>query len=66
MPHEEDYGVIKEMKRAAAKQAPHAYAMRQQPAKKNPGTGRSVSPGWTAGGSMNTGGKRRPGRLGPG
>ena len=46
--------------RQPAKQAPHAYATKQQPAK-GIQAGRSVSPGWTAGGKMNGGGKRRPG-----
>ena len=47
--------------RKPAKRAPHAYQTTQQPASKNAGMGRSVSPGWTAGGDMNTGKKRRPG-----
>ena len=63
MPHGDDYGVIKEMKRAPARQAPHAYATRQQPASGNPGTGRIIAKGSSfAGGDMQRGGKRRPGR----
>ena len=46
--------------RPAAKKAPHAYQMTQQPAKAIE-AGRSISPGWTKGGKMNAGGKRRPG-----
>lgn len=63
MPHRDDYGVIAEMKRKAASKAPHAYATTQQPASKNPGTGRfgGIFPK-VSGGSMQGGGKRRPNR----
>ena len=48
--------------RQAAKQAPHAYQKTQQPAGKNPGTGRFGGLGAkTSGGAMQGGGKRRPG-----
>lgn len=63
MPMKEGYhNPVMPLDRKAASKAPHAYAMRQQPAKSKAGVGRSVSPGFTAGGSMNTGGKRRPNR----
>ena len=46
--------------RQPAKQAPHASATRQQPAKSNPGTGRlgGMFPK-VSGGAMQGGGKRR-------
>ncbi len=48
--------------RKAAKQAPFAYQKTQSPATKNPGTGRLGGRGSkTSGGSMQGGGKRRPG-----
>ena len=57
-----DYGVAKENKRRQASKAPHAYAVTQQPAKAKSGVGKSVSPGFTAGGGMQGGGRRRSGR----
>ena len=49
--------------RAAAKTAPHAYAKTQQPATKNPGTGRFGGVfSKVSGGAMQGGGKRRPNR----
>ena len=49
--------------RKPVKQAPHAYAKMQQPETKNPGTGRfgGIFPK-VSGGSMQSGGKRRPNR----
>ena len=50
--------------RPAAKRAPHAYQTTQQPAKKNPGTGRFGGVfAKVSGGAMQKGGKRRPGRM---
>ena len=48
--------------RPAAKQAPHAYQVTQQPETKNPGTGRfgGLFPK-ASGGTMQGGGKRRSG-----
>ena len=56
-----EYGVTKECKRQPASQAPHAYMKQTQPSTWKVG-GKSVSPGMTHGGSMNGGGKHRPGR----
>ena len=57
-----EYGVETLNKRQAAKTAPHAYQTRTQPSTYKVG-GKSVSPGWTHGGNMNGGGKRRGGKL---
>ena len=54
-----EYGVNTLNKRQAAKTAPFAYQMKATPSTYKVG-GKSVSPGWTAGGNMNGGGKRRP------
>lgn len=49
--------------RPAAKRAPFAYMKTQQPATKNPGTGRFAGTfPKVSGGSMQQGGKRRPNR----
>ena len=62
MPMKEGYhNPVMPLDRPAAKKAPHAYATTQQPAKSKSGAGRSVSPGFTSGGGMQGGGKRRPG-----
>ena len=51
---------VSSLVRKPASAAPHAYQMTAQPAKSKAGVGKSVSPGWTSGGAMQGGGKRRP------
>ena len=59
----DDYGVAKETKRSATREAPHAYATRQQPAKSKAGVGRIPTARTSfSGGGMQGGGKRRPNR----
>lgn len=56
---EQEYGVNTQSKRQAVKTAPFAYQLKAQPSTYKV-AGKSISPGWTAGGVMNGGGKRRP------
>lgn len=49
--------------RQPAKQAPYAYMKTAQPSRVKAG-GKGYAPGSAWSGTMNTGGKRRPGRLG--
>lgn len=65
MEHQNHHNPILPLDRPAAKKAPHAYAMTQQPAKSKSGVGRSISPGFTSGGGMQGGGKRRTGPRKP-
>lgn len=57
----QEYGVTKECKRAAASRAPFAYAMKTRPSTYR--VGGKAAAGKDQGGNMNGGGKRRGGKL---